>query len=281
MTFVDEFETYLLTQCHLALLTVAAYKSDVQHFCDTEGVSIPTKDTVVSFLTELNESEYAKRSIARKTSSLTMYCQFLASEHGKDTPNIDQLFESNLALNLPKLVSTDSMNQCLNFMFDASKTPLRNRCMIGCLYYVGLRVSEVVALELKRIYDDYIIVVGKGGKERIVPISNQFRLRLDAYLRQERQLDSPWLFYNARGAQLTRQTITIMISNMCRDLGIVERVTPHTFRHMFATHLLNKGMDIREVQLILGHSSINTTQIYTHLDKSKLRHVFQAHHPLS
>ena len=211
-----------------------------------------------------------------------MYCQFLASEKGVDVPNIKQLFTSNIELNLPKLMSMETLKLCLSESFASTKHPYRNQCIIGCLFYAGCRVSEVVSMRVNHVFNDHLIIRGKGEKERIVPLSQPLKQRLFNYLNNERKAtNSPWLLNHPSGTHMTRQSITGVIKTMCQRLGITERVTPHTFRHMFATHLLNKGMDIREVQLMLGHASINTTQIYTHLDKTKLRAVFQANHPLS
>ena len=278
---IVKFENYLTIHCHLSKLTASAYVSDVRHFKDTcEGV-IPNKNAVITFLKQLSINEYTKRSIARKTSSIRMYCRYLQSERGIEVPEINQLFQSNLSLKLPKVISNESLEVCLDYQFQESKTPYRDQAIIACLFFLGARVTEVTELALNRIFSDHIVIRGKGDKERIVPIAPKLQKKIDQYLEKEHKGQSQWLFPNSRGSKISRQTISAIVSKVSLYIGVKERVTPHTFRHMFATILLERGMDLREVQLLLGHTSIQTTQIYTHVNKSHLRDMFNEHHPLS
>lgn len=281
MDYLAQFEVHLVTQCYVSQLTVDAYKQDVQHFYNTQGTWVPTQTDIVSFLAVLHMNEYAKRSVARKVSALGVYCQFLSDAFGYDVPTVSRLFESNLALNLPKLMRKQTLNACLAHDFSDSRHRYRNRCLVACLYYAGCRVSEVVSLKMSHVIHGQFRILGKGGRERIVPIAKPLHDRLSDYLKHEHDGQTEWLFYNAKKRPITRQTVTHVIIGLTDALGGFDRVTPHTFRHMFATHLLEKGMDIRDVQLMLGHASIHTTQIYTHLDQSRLRDVFNRHHPLS
>ena len=275
------FENYLVVQCHLSTLTAAAYCSDIRHFKDSCAGIVPKKEAIIAFLTQLSKNEYTKRSIARKTSSIRMYCRYLQSEKNIDVPEVSQLFESNLSLKLPKIMSKSSLATCLNFTFTNSKSPLRDQAIIKCLYFLGGRVSEVASLSRNKLFSDHVVIKGKGDKERIVPLTSTLSTAITNYLTTEHQQESEWLFPNNRGGHITRQTVSKIIDNLLIGTGITDRITPHSFRHMFATTLLERGMDVREVQLLLGHSSIQTTQIYTHVNKSHLRDVFNAHHPLS
>lgn len=276
------FEAYLTIDCHLSKLTIEAYTGDVEHFCRTLKGENPTKQAVISFLNILSTNEYTKRSMSRKVSSLRLYFHFLKNKQGQDVPSIGDVFQTNASLNLPKLIRQSTLIQVQNHDFSHSRHPLRDQCIVALLYYSGCRVSEVVQMKQGKVFSDHMVILGKGDKERVVPLAKVVKSKLDAYISNElRNPRSEWLFPGRKGRSITRQTVTKVLADLKYHCGIVERLTPHTLRHMFATTLLERGMDLREVQLLLGHSSIKTTQIYTHLDKSKLRNVFNACHPLS
>jgi len=276
------FEAYLTIDCHLSKLTVDAYTGDVEHFCRTLNGERPTKPAVISFLNRLSTNEYTKRSMSRKVSSLRLYFHYLKHKQGQDVPSIGDIFQTNASLNLPKLIRQSTIMQVQNHDFFHARYPLRDQCIVALLYYSGCRVSEVIQLKRNRVFLDHIVILGKGNKERIMPLAHVVKSKLSDYMEKELlDSNSEWLFPGRKGRSITRQTVTKILANLKHHCGIVERLTPHTLRHMFATTLLERGMDLREVQLLLGHSSIKTTQIYTHLDKSKLRHVFNACHPLS
>ena len=279
-TALKAFENYLIIHCHVSKLTAEAYCSDVRHFKDSCDGIVPDKEAVISFLTKLSENEYTKRSIARKTSSIRMYCRYLQSEHNINVPEISQLFQANLSLQLPKVMSKETLEKCLEYSFPNSRTPFRDQAIVACLFFLGARVSEVASLSLNKLFSDHILIKGKGEKERIVPLTQSLAVILERYLDHEHKRESQWLFPNSRGGTISRQTISNIISNI-KVVDNNDLITPHTFRHMFASILLERGMDLREVQLLLGHTSIQTTQIYTHINKSHLRDVFNAHHPLS
>ena len=278
----SEFESYLIVDCHLSKLTVAAYSGDVAHFCQTLQGSVPTKQNVLSFLNQLSANEYTKRSVARKVSSLRLYFYFLKNKHHQEVPEIGNIFQTNPSLNLPKLIRKSTLEQVINYDFFHSKTPLRDQCIVAMLYYSGCRVSEVISMKKTKVFSDHILILGKGNKERMMPLARIVIDKLRIYMENElKAKNTEWLFPGRKSAHITRQTATRILADVKHYCGIKERLTPHTLRHMFATTLLEKGMDLREVQLLLGHSSIKTTQIYTHLNKSKLRNVFNECHPLS
>ncbi len=275
------FETYLLVECHLAKNTIQAYASDIQHFKSVvPHTGAPKKSDIIAFLATLNNNEYTKSSMVRKVSSLRMYCFYLKHKRHLDVPNLDDVFSVNRALVLPKLLSQASLDAVLDHAFVWSTSPQRDACLVGLLYYCGCRVSEVVGLSSNHVFSDHIRVTGKGGRERMVPLAAPMKQRLDAHLGTQKTA-SAWVFPGRGATHISRQTVTRVLRQLATHEGIAERLTPHTLRHMFATQLLARGMDIREVQLMLGHVSITTTQIYTHVNKTGLRHVYNAHHPLS
>ncbi len=280
MKAFTEFNNYLLVECHLSKLTISAYIGDVTHFFEGRQENVPTKSDVIQFLKQCVANEYTKRSISRKMSALRLYFHFLKIKKAKNIPDINEIYKPNISLNLPKLVSKNVLNQILNNDFLYSKTPHRDRLIIALLYYSGCRVSEVTTIKRNKVFDDHIVILGKGEKERIVPLATIVKERLNRYLLLQNK-DTQWLFPGKQGAAITRQTITHVFQQFKKEFKVKQRLTPHTLRHMFATTLLERGMDLREVQLLLGHASIQTTQIYTHLDKSKLKHIYNKCHPLS
>ncbi len=280
MNTFNEFKTYLIVECHLSSLTVSAYIGDVTHFKTTVRKETPTTKEILHFLKILNQNEYTKRSVARKISALRLYCHFLKVKKGCPIPDLTEIFKPNVSLNLPKLIHKSTLKKVLQSDCSFSKTPKRDRAIIALLYYSGCRVSEVVRMKRNKFFSDHIIITGKGEKERVVPLANIVKERIDQFFLTTNGA-SEWLFPGRNGSPISRQTITNLL-NACKvHFKISERLTPHTLRHMFATTLLERGMDLREVQLLLGHASIRTTQIYTHLEKSNLKRVYQDCHPLS
>ena len=210
-----------------------------------------------------------------------MLSYIFESKKHQSVPDISAIFQANHSLNLPKLISRKSLKKALNHDFNGDQMAARNQCIIAFLYYAGCRVSEVVGMKCSSLFSDHIIVNGKGGKQRMVPLSKSVQTKLSTYLETRDKISSPWLFPGRKNQPISRQLVFKIVDQLKHDCQIKERITPHTLRHMFATELLEKGLDLREVQLLMGHSSINTTQIYTHLEKSKLKRTFNNCHPLS
>ncbi|MEK9726800.1 MAG: tyrosine-type recombinase/integrase [Candidatus Margulisiibacteriota bacterium] len=276
-----DFESFLIIECHLSPLSIKAYLSDIKHFESFIKEPRPSEENCVQFLRWLNENEFTKASIRRKVSALRLYMLFLKIKKQWDVPDISSIFESNHTLNLPKLVSKSVLETALDYDFKESPHSLRNQLIIALLFYLGGRVSEVIGIKRDNIFSDHIIINGKGGKQRMVPISRSVQKKMNNYLESIKTGDSTWLFPGQKSQPISRQTVSNLVAELKHACGIHDRLTPHTFRHMFATHLLENGLDLREVQLLLGHSSITTTQIYTHLEKSKLKRTFNKCHPLS
>jgi len=277
MTFTE----YLTIECHLARLTVAAYDSDVRHFKALIQKEVPNDADMVTYLNRLTDDGFATTSIQRKVSAIKLYLFFLRVKQGVEVPDMATLFQPKTSLQLPKLIPSKSLALAVSFSFEGQKQAYRNRLIIALLYYTGCRVSEVVSLPRAHVFSDYILVSGKGGKERMVPLASEVIQRLNVYMGTIGECESKWLFPGRAGRYISRQLVTQILADVKLGCGIMARLTPHTFRHMFATNLLEKGLDLRDIQLLLGHASIQTTQIYTHLDKSKLKRTFNACHPLS
>tara|TARA_A100001015_G_C15013336_1_gene724277 strand:- start:1473 stop:2303 length:831 start_codon:yes stop_codon:yes gene_type:complete len=274
---LDAFEQYLTVECHLAPLTVSAYVSDLRHVMDIVGPSI-TPENMVAFMAHLTMNEYTQSSMARKRSALRMYAYF---RHTQGDPlDGSNVFSTSITLRLPTPVPPSVVDQCLSHTFD--RRHYRNRCMVSLLYYAGCRVSEVTSLGMNQVFSDHLIIDGKGQKQRMVPLAIPLTRAINDYLEHDRPASSssPWLFYHPSGQPLCRQTITRVVRQLATAYAI-PRLTPHMFRHSFATTLLERGMDLRDVQLLLGHVSIATTQRYTHVSQARARRVFNANHPLA
>ena len=272
--------------------TAQAYSDDVdklvRHFADV-GVAVEhaTTDDLERFICTLQDVGIQPRSQARIISGVKSFYKFLRQERIMDSDPTELLLTPKIGRHLPEVLSVaeiDAMIDCI----DMSKPEgQRNRAIIETLYGCGLRVSELVSLRLSQIFVDekYIIIQGKGSKQRIVPISPVALEQISLYLEQTRSNQTiqrgseDILFLNRRGAMLTRQMIFHIVKQLCELAGIRKVISPHTLRHSFATHLLEGGANLRAIQQMLGHESITTTEIYVHIDRSRLRDEILTHHP--
>jgi len=291
-----QFENYLKLERSLSENSVEAYAHDVQKLAQYLAISRndipPTKvrsTDITDFLVYLNELGLAPHSQARILSGIKSFYKFLVMEDViKDDPLI--LIDSpKLGRKLPDVLSYTEIEQLLAAIDLSLPEGHRNRAMLETLYSSGLRVSELVSLKLTHLHFDvgFIRVIGKGNKERLVPIGkeainyielylNNFRIHAPAQTKHENVL-----FLNRRGASLSRVMVFLVIKGLASKIGLNKNISPHTFRHSFATHLIEGGADLRAVQEMLGHESITTTEIYTHLDRDYLRQVITDFHPRS
>lgn len=276
-----DFKTYLVVECHLSAQTVSAYVSDVNHLKMVIGCDVPNEEHMITYLTALNDAAFMTTSIQRKMSAIKLYLTFLRDKKKEVVPNVGDVFQASTPFRLPKLMTKASLKKALSFDFSGSSHACRNQLIVALLYYAGCRVSEVTDLLRRSVFSDSLIVKGKGEKERIIPMAIPLMERMTAYINTMDNTSSPWLFPGRKKQPITRQTVSNVIKYLRIGTGIMDQLTPHTFRHMFATNLLEKGLDLRDIQLLLGHSSIMTTQIYTHVNTSKLKHTFESYHPLS
>ena len=289
---LDEFYQFLLLERGLSKLTLEAYAHDLQAFQDflkEKGIERP-KDVKVKdieeFLDRLAENGLSARSRARILTTIRTFFKFLTyTRRLKENP-LSLIESPKFEKKLPQTLTFDEVEALLSQPNSKTARGIRDTAILELLYATGMRVSELVHLKLNQLYleEGYIQVVGKRGKERIIPIGSRAKEALDKYLHKVRpQLlkgkSSPYLFIGYKGRPLTRQGLWEIIKKYTRQAGIFKEISPHTLRHSFATHLLEGGADLRAVQTMLGHASITTTQIYTHVTKEHLREVYAKFHP--
>lgn len=292
--YMQEYENYLRLERALSQNSVQAYVQDVEklkRFVDLKALEIsPLQVTIVElqdFIEFINEMGMSAFSQARIISGLKSFYRFLlyANEIENDPTNL--LEAPKLGRKLPDTLSIEEIDRILAEIDHAKPEGQRNRAMLETLYSSGLRVSELIGLKKANVLWEvgFLRVVGKGNKERLVPIGREALKYIKIYEQEIRShLDIQYgfegtLFLNRRGAQLTRQMVFMIIKKLVTLAGIEKTISPHTFRHSFATHLIEGGADLRAVQEMLGHESITTTEIYTHLDRDYLRQVVQEFHP--
>lgn len=290
------FENYLKLEKSLSQNSVAAYVNDINKlitYLESNHSKItPLKvklEHLKGFIAWLNENEISPRTQARTISGIKSFYKYLLIE-GKLTSNPTALMESpRIGRKLPDVLSMDEIDSLINAVDLSKSEGQRNKAMLETLYSCGLRVSELVNLKITNLFFEqgFVKVEGKGGKERLVPVSGKAIEEVNRYLndyRKKLKIDKNSenvLFLNRRGRKLSRVMIFTIIKNLAESIGLNKNISPHTFRHSFATHLINGGADLRAVQEMLGHESILTTEIYTHLDRDYLKSTIQQFHPRS
>jgi integrase/recombinase XerD len=266
--------------------TVAAYRRDLSHhlaFVASQGLSEPAQveeSHLILYLGKLRRSGLAPATLMRKLSALRAFYRYLVREERLATDPTTNLPATRLLRRLPSVLSIEEVERLLAQPDAATARGRRDRAMLELLYATGLRVSELVGLSRSDLRLDLGLVrcVGKGSKERIVPVGQPALGAVRAYLAARRDA-SPVLFLGNKGRPLTRVACWRIVGRYARQAGLRGPITPHTLRHSFATHMLDAGADLRAIQELLGHASIATTQIYTHVSADRLREVYQAHHP--
>jgi integrase/recombinase XerD len=286
------FETYLRLEKSLSDNSVEAYLNDVcklENFFSEKGIDISPAQVSYSdlkdFLAWYGRNNTNTRTQSRVLSGLRAFFRYLLIE-GEIEENPSSLIESpKIGLKLPEVLSLEEIKSILAVIDLSKPEGHRNKAIIETLYGCGLRVSELVNLRLTDIHykEEYIVVTGKGDKQRLVPIGNHALKEIDLYKKDRDCLplitDQNVLFLNRRGKRLTRAMIFTIIKDLAAKAGIRKNISPHTFRHSFATHMIEAGADLRAVQEMLGHESILTTEIYTHIDRSFLRDTLIMFHP--
>ncbi|MGB1041020.1 MAG: site-specific tyrosine recombinase XerD [Flavobacteriales bacterium] len=289
------FKGFLAIEKSLSDNSIEAYLRDLDkltQYLELENKSsfAPTQITLNDlqhFLAHVYELGLSARSQARIISGIKAFYNYLILENITDKNPAELLESPKIGRKLPDTLSTEEINSLISAINLSSSTGERNKAILETLYGCGLRVSELVNLKISNIYfdEEFIKVVGKGDKERLVPISGSAIKQIRIYLEQVRvhQNIKPgfkdFVFLNSRGKSLTRVMIFTIIKQLTEKAGINKTISPHTFRHSFATHLVNAGADLRAVQDMLGHVSITTTEIYMHLDRSYLHEEIKKFHP--
>jgi len=293
-TSIKGFKSYLKIERSLSDNSVQAYIRDISKF-STYAISLNIDELKVdrkvisNFLSELNKKNISSRSQARIISGIKAFYKYLVIEdYIKFNPT--ELIESpKIGFKLPDTLSLIEIDQLIQAIDLSSKQGERNRAMLETLYSCGLRVSELINLKLSNIHfkEGYLRIIGKGDKERLSPIGGKALQYLKIYIQEVRihqnikKEHEDFVFLNNRGKKLTRVMVFLIIQKLTKLIGLKKKISPHTFRHSFATHLIEGGADLRAVQEMLGHESITTTEVYTHLDKDYLRSNIIQFHPRS
>ncbi|MGM9843766.1 MAG: site-specific tyrosine recombinase [Muribaculaceae bacterium] len=288
---LDNYAAYLQLERGMANNTVIGYRFDVQKFiayladenCTLRSVKLPD---LQRFIADMHDIGIAPRSQARIISGLKSFFRYLVLAGFLDENPTLLLEMPNIGLHLPEVLTIDEIDAIEAEIDTNSLEGIRNYAIIETLYGCGLRVSELVNLEISRIFfaDKYLIINGKGSKERLVPMSDTVIDLMKQYLTERSNItikhgEENIMFLSRRGTRLSRQMIFILIRRLADAAGIKKTISPHTFRHSFATHLLEGGANLRAIQQMLGHETIATTEIYLHLDSSRLREEILLHHP--
>jgi len=292
LPILDEYHLYLKFEKALSANTIEAYESDLlklSGYLTDAHLTLETAETkhLRDFIIEISTLGIHPRSQARILSSIKSFYHFLIyKNHSTDDPT--ELLESpKIGLRLPEVLSVQEIDEIVNAIDLSKPEGQRNKAIIEVLYGSGLRVSELIGLQLSKLYPDegYMLVEGKGSKQRLVPMSSQSLKQIglwktDRNLLPIKKGQEDILFLNRRGSKLTRAMIFTIVKELSLLAGIRKNVSPHTFRHSFATHLLENGANLRAIQQLLGHESITTTELYTHIDVHYLRQTVLECHPL-
>lgn len=295
-SYLNGYKVFLQLEKGLSANSVKAYLEDVSRLeCFIEDQQLNTSLTSVDkavlrkFILWINNMGLSANSQARIMSGIRNFFHYLVVENVVNANPVDLIDMPKIARKLPVVLSVDEIDSMVHQIDHSTPEGQRNRAMIEMLYGCGLRVGELVTLTLSGIFanKDYIKVIGKGNKERIVPMGEIAKKFLLIYINTIRShLDikpghQQYVFLNHYGRKLTTTMVFIIVKDLARKAGIEKNISPHTFRHSFATHLVENGADLRAVQEMLGHESITTTEIYTHLDSTYLKDVIIQFHPRS
>lgn len=284
---IDKFINYLKVEKNASNHTIINYSVDLEVFKNFIGdKDIGSIDHLAlrRFLAELRTKNYSKRTIARKLASLRSLFRFLFREGYIKKNPITAISTPKLDKKLPVFLDTAKIDRLLAAPSDKDLAGLRDRALLETLYSSGLRVSELVGLDIDDVdfISGVIKVMGKGAKERIVPIGEPALAAITKYMDkrgQEKIRDDKAVFLNSRGTRMTDRSVRRILDTHIKACSIVEHISPHSLRHSFATHLLDRGADLRSVQELLGHMNLSTTQIYTHVTMDRLKTVYDKAHP--
>jgi integrase/recombinase XerD len=290
--FLDNFLHYLIVEKGLSKNTIDAYGHGLNRFLDylnkkdIREISKVGKFDVRSFLLSLKRQGLSTKTVVRNLVTIRTFFRFLLGEGIVEVNPAEELESPKIAKTLPEILTLREVEQLLEQPDPRTPKGIRDRAMLELLYATGMRVSELTQLPINQINLEggYVVVFGKGSKERIVPLGSEAMKWVAFYLRTARERlakgkESPFLFISRSGRGMSRQQFWKNIKSYGRSTGIRKRITPHLLRHSFASHLLERGADLRSVQMMLGHVDISTTQIYTHVTGERLKKIHQRYHP--
>ncbi|MGM0498015.1 MAG: site-specific tyrosine recombinase XerD [Bacteroidota bacterium] len=292
---INEFINFLRLERALSNNSIEAYRNDIKKFIqylEAKGLSLLPhqieSDHLQNFIHWINELGISPRSQSRVISGIKSYYKYLLIENYIQKDPTELLETPKIGRELPKVLSVDEIDQLIQAIDLSQAEGQRNKAIIETIYSCGLRVSELINLKISNLYfkEGFIRIIGKGNKERLIPISQKATKEIKLYFEDRNKLSinpehEDILFLNRRGKQLTRVMIFTVIKRLAEKAGLSKDISPHTLRHSFATHLIEGGADLRAIQEMLGHESIITTEIYTHLDREYLRDTIIEHHPRS
>lgn len=291
---LKDFKRFLSFERNLSNNSIVAYLNDVEKlkvYCEEKDISLDkfsTKD-FQAFLAWINDFSISPYSQARIISGLKSFFNFLQLEYSLENNPATLIEAPRLNRKIPDVLDITEIDALIGAIELSQPEGMRNKAMLEVLYGCGLRVSELVGLKISNLHleVEFIKVEGKGNKERLIPIGQQAIKYLKIYLEQSRPHipikagHEDFVFLNRRGSALTRVMVFIVIKELAAKIGLKKKISPHTFRHSFASHLVEGGADLRAVQDMLGHESITTTEIYTHIDKDYLQSIITQYHPRS
>lgn len=292
-SYIKNYQSYLRIERGLSKNTIANYTFDIEkivEYLSENNIAVNpiqiSEETVQQFIYEISKT-VNPRSQARIISGLRSFFSYLIFEDYRITNPMELIEIPKIGRKLPDTLSTDEIDALIGEIDFDKEEGERNRAMLETLYGCGLRVSELVSLKISDLFfeEGFLKVSGKGNKERFVPIGNLTQKYIELYRNTKRihlniqKGHEDTLFLNRRGRQLTRAMVFTIIKDLAVKINLHKTISPHTFRHSFATHLLENGADLRSIQLMLGHESITTTEIYVHLDRRHLKQVINAFHP--
>lgn len=295
-TIIKDFATFLQLEKSLSQNSVEAYKNDItklKDFISFKNLNISPAEIDLSHLKEfiewINQLEISARTQARVISGIKAFYKYLLMEDVIGNDPTALLEAPKIGRKLPDVLSVEEIDALLGAIDLSKPEGQRNKAMLETLYSCGLRVSELINLKISNLYSnlEFVKITGKGDKERLVPISLKAIKEINFYLLDRKKLlnidkeSENILFLNRRGRKLSRVMVFTIIKDLAKKIGLKKNIGPHTFRHSFASHLIDGGADLRAVQEMLGHESIMTTEIYTHLDKEYLRDTIIQFHPRS
>jgi len=290
---VEKYKRYLLLEKGLSANSIDAYMTDLQKlidFMESKGIDMKSVQTIhlEEFLAELHDKDISSRSIARIISGLRSFFRFLILDKIRTDDPAELLEAPRIGLKLPVVLSVEEIDSLLGVIDLSTAEGTRNYAIIETLYSCGLRISELTNLRFSNLFfkEGFIRVEGKGSKQRLVPISDVAIQKIQDWIYYRNQIpikkgSEDILFVSSRGKAISRVTVFHYIQLYAEEVGLQKKISPHVFRHSFATHLLERGANIRVIQEMLGHEKITTTEIYTHIDRHFLRQEIIEHHPRS
>lgn len=287
MKHIENFLNYLTLEKGYSQNTVESYGRDLKglfNFVRKDWKDV-TKEDILSYLREIQRKGISQRSSSRALSAFKTFFKYLILEGIIEVNPLSGIKGMRQTKSLPTYLTMEEVEELLSLPDISNPIGKRDKAILELMYATGLRASEIVELRIEDLELDegFIYVMGKGGKRRMVPTGEVALKYLRIYLKERDEFlgrkESPYVFLNYKGEPLTRQGLWKIIKSYGKRIGIAEKLTPHTLRHSFATHLLERGADLRSIQIMLGHSRISTTQIYTHIASERLKRIWEKYHP--